>query len=75
MRSCILSVFKSSLVRPVGVIALLALSSVVSYSANAQNATVIGEGSFATDCARASSVAVTTGSANRQDLLCAIALF
>jgi len=69
MRSCSLAVFKSSLVRPIDVIALFALSSAASYSANAQNSTVIGEGSFATDCARASSVAITTGSASRQDLL------
>ncbi len=68
MRSCFIPVLKSSLVRSAGAVALLMLSSAVSYSANAQNAAVIGASSFANDCARASSVAITTGSANRQDL-------
>lgn len=61
-------VFKSSSVRLINAIALLAFSSAFSVSANAQNSIVIGESSFANDCARASSVAVTTGSASRQDL-------
>ncbi len=69
MRFCSLAVFKRSFVRLISAIALLALSNAISYSVNAQNSIVIGEGSFATDCARASSVAVTTGSASRQDLL------
>lgn len=68
MRSWFMPVLKSSLVRPSSLIALLVLSSVISYSANARNAAVVGAASFANDCARASNVAISTGSANRQDL-------
>lgn len=76
MRSSFISRSKKNLLRRVSMIVTLVILSGLGHSADAQNAAVIGAGSLAKECALASSVAVTTGSANRQDLhVCDRAIF
>jgi len=62
------SVFNRGGVRLKSTIACAFLFSFISYPAIAQNAAIVGAESFANECAKASTIASTTGSANRQDL-------